>query len=261
MTLLLTFFVLLLSMASMDQSFMSRINISEAAHGQLTVKGAGRVDPRARLVSEMVDKPWQVFEREQRIKDLLFPDEVLPPQVSRQDLNENLKILAKNDGVALVFTDQLLFEPGSSLLTDPARTLLAALLPSLSYIAAPMNISSFTDSVEMFEAQLPAGQGVPQPQTEQALPEIPDEVGTPAPAEPLNLAEAQLMDRYMLSGDRAVSVLAFLAENGVPNNLMSLSAYGPEYPIADNATPEGRRQNRRVEILLKTARPMGGYGL
>lgn len=251
-TLLLTFFVLLLSMASMDQSFMSRINISEAQHGHLDVKGAGRVDPRAKLVSEMVDKPWQVFEKEQRIKDLLFPDDVLPPEVSRQDLDKNLKVLAKNDGVALVFTDKLLFEPGSSLLTDPAKELLSLLLPSLAYIAAPMNISSFTDSVELVrperEEAAPEGEG--------ALPE--------APALPLvgeqALAEEQLLDRYRLSGDRAVSVLGYLVEQGVPNNLLSLSAYGPEYPIADNATPEGRQQNRRVELLLKTARPMGGYG-
>lgn len=54
-----------------------------------------------------------------------------------------------------------------------------------------------------------------------------------------------------LSTDRANSVLLYFEEvAGVdPTKLMS-SGYGKNYPIADNNTPEGRQRNRRVEMMI-----------
>jgi len=63
-----------------------------------------------------------------------------------------------------------------------------------------------------------------------------------------------------LSGDRALAVLAFLVDKGVPNSRFSLSAYGNAFPVInDLGRPVQAPKNRRVEILLKTARPLGGY--
>ncbi|WP_243544437.1 OmpA/MotB family protein [Pseudodesulfovibrio tunisiensis] len=215
-TLLLTFFVLLLSMSSMDNSLITTVTLTTGDLGLLDKRGSGRASAKERLVAELMDKPWEVLDKKDRIKDLLFPDEILPPDIDRQELDRNLDILAKPDGVALVFTDNLLFDPGSGELSIAGRALIDQLVPLLSLNPAPVNIAGYTDSTE------------------------------DAP--------------YALSGDRALAVLAYLVQAGIPDRRFSLSAYGAAFPVIDRyGNPLDTAMNRRVEILLKTARPVGGY--
>jgi len=51
-----------------------------------------------------------------------------------------------------------------------------------------------------------------------------------------------------LSAARAQAVRAYLARRGVAPDRMRTKGYGPANPVASNATPEGRAQNRRVEL-------------
>lgn len=52
-----------------------------------------------------------------------------------------------------------------------------------------------------------------------------------------------------LSDRRAASVRAYLMSKGVAAGRMTSRGYGETMPIADNATEEGRKQNRRVELV------------
>ena len=54
-----------------------------------------------------------------------------------------------------------------------------------------------------------------------------------------------------LSERRARSVEAYLASRGVDPGRMSALGYGEGSPVANNDSDWGRRQNRRVDILLK----------
>jgi len=45
----------------------------------------------------------------------------------------------------------------------------------------------------------------------------------------------------------------FFEAQGIPAEKMQAVGYGPTKPIADNATPEGRQKNRRVEIIIQTS--------
>lgn len=54
-----------------------------------------------------------------------------------------------------------------------------------------------------------------------------------------------------LSENRAKSVCDYLISKGVPANRLSSAGYGYSRPVATNATPEGRQQNRRVEIHVE----------
>ena len=49
---------------------------------------------------------------------------------------------------------------------------------------------------------------------------------------------------------RAVSVQKYLMSKGVDSGRMTLESKGENEPAASNATREGRRQNRRVEIII-----------
>jgi outer membrane protein OmpA-like peptidoglycan-associated protein len=53
-----------------------------------------------------------------------------------------------------------------------------------------------------------------------------------------------------LSQGRAEAVRGYLASHGVPSDRLSAQGFGPASPIADNASPEGRANNRRVEIVV-----------
>jgi chemotaxis protein MotB len=58
---------------------------------------------------------------------------------------------------------------------------------------------------------------------------------------------------WELSGFRAASVVRELERLGIATGQLRLAGYGDTRPVADNATPEGRAANRRVEIVLSVA--------
>ena len=53
-----------------------------------------------------------------------------------------------------------------------------------------------------------------------------------------------------LSHNRAQAVANYLNQRGVAAGRLSVAGRGSSQPIASNTTPEGRAQNRRVEILI-----------
>jgi chemotaxis protein MotB len=53
-----------------------------------------------------------------------------------------------------------------------------------------------------------------------------------------------------LSSKRADNVVDYLIRKGVSQNLISAQGMGESNPVASNATPEGRAQNRRIEVTL-----------
>lgn len=53
-----------------------------------------------------------------------------------------------------------------------------------------------------------------------------------------------------LSLARAMSVRAYLASKGIAPDRLQARGYGPDRPVADNRTVEGRAMNRRVELNL-----------
>jgi OOP family OmpA-OmpF porin len=56
-----------------------------------------------------------------------------------------------------------------------------------------------------------------------------------------------------LSQRRANTVLAFLADRGVPASSMSAVGFGESRPAASNDTEEGRSANRRIEFIVTQA--------
>lgn len=53
-----------------------------------------------------------------------------------------------------------------------------------------------------------------------------------------------------LSEKRANSVKAYLEDSGLSSGRISTQGHGQEKPVADNKTPEGRKLNRRVEVII-----------
>jgi outer membrane protein OmpA-like peptidoglycan-associated protein len=53
-----------------------------------------------------------------------------------------------------------------------------------------------------------------------------------------------------LSEQRAEGVRSYLTQEGVPESSTTATGFGKTRPIASNDTPEGRQQNRRVELIV-----------
>jgi len=65
------------------------------------------------------------------------------------------------------------------------------------------------------------------------------------------LQRAGVADNLDLSSRRAAAVVAFLRAKGVNPNILSAKGFGETHPVAPNDTPQGRAQNRRIEIVLE----------
>lgn len=66
--------------------------------------------------------------------------------------------------------------------------------------------------------------------------------------QPVRESNRQFADNLELSAQRALTVTRALIEEGLPSSAIFAAAFGPEQPVASNADPEGRSQNRRVEM-------------
>ena len=211
MTLLLTFFVLLLSMSSMDTTVIMEVaSFFKQNVSQMTEPGASKIETRYEILRKLLEDPVAAITKPNRIRDLLFPNEVLPPEISRSTLEKNLMVLKRPEGVALVLTDEILFPLGQTTLTPVGEQLVREIGRFLMVITASVNIAGYTDSIP-----------------------------------------GRRIDNYEIAALRALSVLRSLRGMGMSNRRFSVSGYGPHFPIADNATPEGRAKNRRIEILVK----------
>lgn len=212
-TLLLTFFVLLLSMSSMDHKVIyESLTVFTGNVGYIKTTGAGQIPTKYEFVVELLQRPWEFRDHEDRIRDLLFPDEVLPKELKRSTVDEALRFLERPEGLAILLTDELLFPLGGTQLEEPAKVILAQFVPLIQAAPNPVNVSGHTDNLP-----------------------------------------GRRMDNDTLSALRGMAVLEWLLELGVPDANMSVSGYGDHMPVADNATPEGRALNRRVEVLFKTS--------
>ncbi len=64
------------------------------------------------------------------------------------------------------------------------------------------------------------------------------------------IKSARFPSNWELSTTRAVVVTKWLTDKGLAANRVSAAGYAETQPVAPNDTPEGRQQNRRIEIVL-----------
>jgi len=148
---------------------------------------------------------------------------------SLQAVNESLErqvrimqdSLQRRDGAAeRTLTPPVYFPSGSAWLFDDAKRRLDQHAQTLTqkYPDADFRIKGYTDSV-------PIG-----PRLQDTYP-----------------------SNWYLSAQRAAAVAHYLdTEHGIRTQTLEIEAFGPTAPVAPNETAEGRRQNRRVEIVVET---------
>jgi len=65
------------------------------------------------------------------------------------------------------------------------------------------------------------------------------------------LQRSGIANNIDLSSRRADNVVAYLTSQGVNPSVISAKGFGDTHAVAPNDTPQGRGQNRRIEIVLE----------
>jgi chemotaxis protein MotB len=128
-------------------------------------------------------------------------------------------IIERRGLVVRVLTDNLLFDSGSATLQPGADQLLNEVAQLLNLDKShPITVEGDTDNQPIHNAQFPSN--------------------------------------WELSTARATNVVRYLITRDVGAYRLGAVGYADLHPIASNATPAGRAQNRRVEVVLMRLNPV-----
>ena len=92
MTLLLTFFVLLISMSSITVSSISQVDSFFRPQKIISYSQSGNIPQRIQLLLKEIRDP-DLEQHKARIKDLLFPYDAIPKEMDRAQVMDNLDVL------------------------------------------------------------------------------------------------------------------------------------------------------------------------
>lgn len=217
-TLLLTFFVLLLSMSSLnDRAFRDAFVNFNKASGILYFKDADKVNlKRESMVDDLVKTLKSLYlleiQEKKEKKGGTFTDEEMDLVFGGNSVL--FKKRPKDSGFSFVFGEKMLFAKGSADLNPDVYPLLRKLGEFLVKTDYRVYIDGHTDSI------------------------------------PIHSAAFDSNDQLSIS--RAIRVLIFLMDEClVPPKKLALAGYGSTRPISDNKTQQGRAENRRVEMIFK----------
>jgi chemotaxis protein MotB len=140
--------------------------------------------------------------------------------MSAEVASNQMHITRLRDAIKVSINDELLFPSGGWEMPVAAQQTLRKIVPILApKQQAKLLVNGYTDNV-------PIGPG---------------------------LQRQGITSNQELSQKRADTVMQFLIAQGVNPSLVSAQGFGEANPVASNDTPEGRAQNRRVELTLAGA--------
>jgi chemotaxis protein MotB len=239
MTLLFAVFVVLFAISSTNISKVKLLeqSLQEAFSGPVLTGGRAMMntgDTSTDVDKSAPEKPLPSLSPAQALAQAMStqdPEEAAKQaqaeERSFQDLKRRIDKLAKEAGLAQkmsttvtpdglkirLITDGVLFDSGSAVVKSGGRPTLEEIGRIIDHEGThPVQVEGHTDDRPINTSQYPSN--------------------------------------WQLSGARAAAVVQQLNGAGVSGKRMSLAGYAAQHPVAGNATPAGRAQNRRVEIIL-----------
>lgn len=211
MSLLLCFFVLLLSMSSMDAKKISEA-IGSLSGAMSVLEGGTQTEISKRRIQEStpIEAQDETSEQVNRIQQAVSDSN----EMMEKGQGSSILLEEAQEGFVIELPASLLFKSGSATIENEDALL-------------------FLKRVALIIEELPNDMQVSvQGHTDNQGP------GSRSP----------FKDNWELSTARAISVLQELLLDGVQANRISASGYAEFKPQATNATKSGREKNRRVEL-------------
>jgi chemotaxis protein MotB len=214
--LLLTFFVLLLTMSSLDQSSLKELsNNLQGTTGVLEFSGYSEMQSLASIVNHY-NKTENVIVNKSRISKMILPALELAKktQAEIEDLNKLIDISDDERGLVVSFQDNVFFEPGRAIIKKESLRFLDTIADVIATCSNNILIMGHTDNT-------------------------PTEGGTYA-------------SNWELSVYRGLAVLEYFVDQKKINPPRFFAGgYGSTRPLHPNEDPRKRALNRRVEIIFK----------
>ena len=214
MSLLLCFFVLLLSMATMD-AVKVREAIGSFKGTMGILEGSEYMEAEKRFAPPPMSPPQKEDDVGQAAAAMGNPVEEIN-EVVKNDPKESVTIEDAEDGFLIRLPATLAFRRGSAEIDNPDAKLFVKRMASV--------IKRMSNDIEISVRGHTDDQG-------------PD-------------VESKFKDNWELSSARAISVVKELIKNGVNVEKLSAAGFADTKPLTSNITEEGRAKNRRVEIYF-----------
>lgn len=211
MSLLLCFFVLLLSMSSMDAKKVSEA-IGSLAGAMSVLEGGEKTEVSKKLLQSAtpVESSEETDDAVNRITQAISEMN----EMKEKGQGPSVSLEESQDGFVIQLPASLLFKEGSAKIEDEDSLL-------------------FLKRISMIIDELPNDVEVSvRGHTDDSNP------GRNSP----------YRDNWELSTARAISVLQELMLDGIAPQRLHAAGFAQYRPLASNATPEGREKNRRVEL-------------
>ena len=213
-TLLMTFFVLLYAMSSVDENKMRALSQAfrtvMAGEAGDTILEYSLYNGDVPLIGGEI--PTDTIDGE-KIEESMYYQ--VSKFVDEHDLEAVVDIIETDLGVAIQLRDNILFETSKSDLRSESKEILDSIAALISSMNNNIVVEGHTDN------------------------------------RPINTAE--FPSNWELSVDRAINVVRYFVENEkIDPSRLSATGYGEFQPIVDNDTEENMEKNRRVNILIMT---------
>jgi chemotaxis protein MotB len=169
------------------------------------------------LQNELEQERAVVQQKDQKISDLERTRAEIENSLKEQIAQKNIKIEEIEGKLKVTFVDKILFDSGSIKIKPKGKEVLLTLADSFQDNKKQMIVvEGHTDDVQIGAA-----------------------------------LQERFPTNWELSAARATSVVRFLQENGnIAPERLTASGFSYYKPVYTNVTDEGRRQNRRIEIIL-----------
>jgi len=212
--LLLTFFVMLLTMSSMDTKKLKKImlNLRDSA-GLLDFSGSRGVTDLASFVKKHKDTD-AFFMIDQFLLRNLFAPSIELDREEIKDLSEFIDITDDERGIVLSLQENILFDPGEAKIKKEVYPVLDSIAKAINSCPNDILIMGHTDNIPIHSKSYESN--------------------------------------WELSSYRALSVLEyFIKEKDLQPSRFYVGGYGPARSLCPNDTPKNRALNRRVELIFK----------
>lgn len=160
--------------------------------------------------------------------------------------------------------------PGGTQPKPAEPSAVAELLPSMQYLSKALEIEIGQGKVELrLEPRglvvslrqatfFPSGEDSIDPNTFDSLAKIartiqtlPNPVRMEGHTDSIPIHTARFRSNWELSASRGIAMMQLMTEQyGLPHERFAIAGYGDTVPVDTNETDEGRRHNRRVDIVI-----------